>query len=109
MTNDQGTTTNKKQSNWSLGFGHWSFSELATKLVNLLSIKYEIVRFEQATDRRFVQFHLESADADRAVADLALMFDGFVVGLNATDARRRHSIEIDRYFELFAFTTDRIG
>ena len=35
-----------------------------------------------------MQFHLEAADADRAVADLAVLVGGFVVRLDAGDAGR---------------------
>ena len=45
-------------------------------------------------------FILSAADADRAVANLAVVLGRLVLRLNAADAGRRHRVEIDRHFQL---------
>src|SRR5262245_38167227 len=83
--------------------------KFAAELVDFLGVKHGVIRFEQSPDGRFVQFHFESADADRAVADLATTLNCLVARLNAGDSRGRHRVEVNRYFNSFALLTNQFA
>ena len=84
-------------------------SQLPAQFVNPLGIEHDIVRLKESPNRRFVQLHLEAADADGAVADLSVLVGGFLVGLNAGDAGGGHGVEIDRHLELVASPANVFG
>ncbi len=52
-------------------------------------------------DGGFVELHFQAADADRTVAELAVVFGRLVLGRNAADAGGRDGVEIDRDFQVF--------
>src|SRR6476646_1542884 len=69
-------------------------SQAARDLGDRFRVEDEIVALEEARDARLVNFHLQSADAERAEGGDAVAVGAVVGDLDPFDAERRHGVDV---------------
>ena len=83
------------------------FAELLADAINLFGIEHQIIRREQLSDRSLVDLHLGRANADGAVADLAVALLGSVGYLDASQPHRRNRAQVDGHLQRLAVSESR--